>query len=205
MTESTARSGAPPPFSEVSARSVMREGRGDTPIQGWLRVHEADLVTGWMSSLRERQARPSPLSMALIEEFVHFFVSLAPLAILGSRGRGRSVWNRLADLYGSFAALRGLAAGEAVEEMQLLRGTMLKVGLGQDLGYDTRLTFRDVWSLNRVLDAAVTHTSVGYTDTLFFQLLESSGVPAETTEAIVGEVRDQLVALRGELEGTQRG
>jgi len=63
-----------------------------------------------------------------------------------------------------------------------------------------RLSLRDMLRLNRAIDRAVTHASVGHTDALFYSLLEGSGVPGPArTAEIVGEIDDQLMGLKSEL------
>jgi hypothetical protein len=96
---------------------------------------------------------------------------------------------------------RGLAAGEVIEEFQILREGVIRL-LYQEppLEGRARLSLREVLRLNRALDAGVTHASVGHTDALFFSLFEGSGISdAPPAASLMEEVRNQLDGLRAEL------
>jgi hypothetical protein len=59
-----------------------------------------------------------------------------------------------------------------------------------------------VLRLNRIADRGITHSSVGHTDTMFFQLLGSSGgEPVGTAaEDIAREANAQLALIREEVQ-----
>ena len=92
--------------------------------------------------------------------------------------------------------MRGLAAGEVIEEFQLLREGVIRI-LYQDTGGtgEDGIPLRDLLRLNRVIDRGVTYATVGYTDALFFALFQGSGVGEELTEGAAVEVREQLRLL----------
>jgi hypothetical protein len=96
---------------------------------------------------------------------------------------------------------RGLAAGEVVEELGLLREDILKLLLEEGAGeWEDPAFHRDLMALNRCLDQAVVAASVAYVDDLFFAHLQGSGVPESLTEEVAEETRAQLDSLREELD-----
>jgi len=103
------------------------------------------------------------------------------------------LWIRGFELFGAVAAKRGLAAGEAIEEVHLLRELVIR-DLYRDppMGGTVPLSLREVLRLNRALDRAVTHASVGHTDALFFEFFEAEGAALLRGEDIAAEVAEQL-------------
>ena len=125
------------------------------------------------------------------------------LLVPGSLGPYRTqiepLWREASELYGNLATIRGLAAGEVIEEFQLLREAVIKLlyaeggGTGED-----GISLRDLLRLNRIVDRGVTFSAVGYTDALFFALFQGSGVRSELNGEIVVEVGEQLRMIREE-------
>lgn len=135
----------------------------------------------------------------LIEAFVGTLVSFLPAFLGPYREQVQPLWQQATETYGSVAAKRGLAAGEVIEEFQLLRAEILR------LFYDDppvrnldRLPLRDVLRINRVVDEGVTHASVGHTDALFFALFQGTGAPESLSEEQAEGVHEQLRAAREE-------
>jgi hypothetical protein len=98
-----------------------------------------------------------------------------------------------------------LAAGEVVEEFQLLRGVILRLYL---LDYLPRASQEgtgfsgspmEFLALNRVLDRGVSQASVSYVDDLFFAHLQGSGVAEGIDDALKDEILRQLEGFRDEL------
>lgn len=125
---------------------------------------------------------------------------MIPKAVGEHRTVVTPIWKEAAQLYGSLGAQRGLAAGEIVEEFQVLREAVIRllfvtppsrVGASFSLG--------DALGLNRFLDSGVTHSSVGHTDALFFALFQGNGVPRVATKQLVIEVEEHLRAIEEEL------
>jgi hypothetical protein len=111
------------------------------------------------------------------------------------------VWLEGAHLYGSLALRRGLAAGEVVEELGLLREEVLKLLLEDGPGWwEERVFQREVLALNRCLDQAVVAASVAYVDDLFFAHLQGSGVPEGVTDDVYEETMAQLNSFLDELK-----
>jgi hypothetical protein len=96
-----------------------------------------------------------------------------------------------------------LAAGEVVEELQVLREIILKA-LMEDPSVDwqTKSFQRDLLGLNRLLDEGVVQASVAYVDDLFFAHLQGSGVPEGLTPEVEEEIRLQLVSFRRGMNGS---
>jgi hypothetical protein len=99
------------------------------------------------------------------------------------------------------ACKRGLAAGEAVEEVQYLREGILRLLYqAPPIVPAGAMGLREVLRLNRAVDQLVTHASVGHTDALFFALFQSSGVPERLSDEVRYEIRAQLDGIRAGLE-----
>lgn len=133
---------------------------------------------------------------------LRLFVRMLPETMGPFHDQVDPLWLRMAELYGSVAARRGLAAGEVIEEFQLLRESLLRLLFDNSKvtkkGLDATV-LRDVLRLNRIVDRGVTHASVGHTDVLFFTLFRGSGVPDTFDDRLVAEVHAQLNGIRDEL------
>jgi len=115
-----------------------------------------------------------------------------------------TLWTRACELFGTVAARRGLAAGEVIEEFQILRTLVIRE-LYQDPLLGGAPTMREALRLNGVVDRGVTHASVGHTDAMFFRLLGDADAPvglsadqiARESETQVGVIREELEAIVG--------
>jgi hypothetical protein len=113
--------------------------------------------------------------------------------------QAESVLQQAAELYGNLGAQRGLAAGDAVEELQILREILLRLLHGETSRGALSPELRDLLQLNRLIDRAVTYASIGHTDTLFFVLVHGTGASGPPTPELLSAARDQVRAIRGEL------
>jgi hypothetical protein len=102
--------------------------------------------------------------------------------------------------------LRGLATGEVVEEVQVLREILLRRLFRTDgvTGAPNGVGIRELLRLFRLIDQVVTHANVGHVDALFFSLLHGTGVTerpgAEEEQRFWRELtglREELAALLG--------
>ena len=139
---------------------------------------------------------------------LRLFVKMLPETMGPFHAQVDPLWLRMAELYGSVAARRGLAAGEVIEEFQLLRECLLRLLFDNSSvvkkGLDAT-ALRDILRLNRIVDRGVTQASVGHTDVLFFTLFKGSGVTDTLDDPLVAEVHAQLDGIRDELiEATGR-
>lgn len=191
----------------LERRRVRVSRRPLTPaeLSAWLHAEHDGIVERWMQEIRGRDEGRDPQVDELLEAFLDLLVSFLGPGIGPWRVEVEPLFQQAAELYGSLAALRGLAAGEAVEEIQILREVILRflfrtppARSGKGIG------FREMLRLNRLVDLAVTYASVGHTDALFFDLLHGNRASdrprAEALEEIhthlrlLAEERDSLVA-----------
>lgn len=176
-------------------------------LEGWLGSQESTIATRWYQELMSASSSPKDdAATLLLGSVVTHLVSFIPPCLGEQRDRGLEVWQQATHLYGSLAVRRGLAAGEVVEEIQLLRNVILRMFLVERPPGSVLEGTRDVippWellTLNRVLDLGVARASVAYVDDLFFAHLQGSGVPEEITPELVEEMERQLQGFRKELE-----
>ncbi len=135
----------------------------------------------------------------VLERFLDVLTGMIPGALDHRRSGVDSVWKSAAELYGAFGAKRGLAAGDIVEEFQIVREAVVRILFqAPPARYGAALSLPDALRLNRFLDSGVTHASIGHTDGLFFALFQGSGVSTVPTEQLVSEVEEQLESLEAE-------
>jgi hypothetical protein len=135
----------------------------------------------------------------LLERFLQLLTRMIPGAFDHRRSAVDPVWKRAAELYGTLGAQRGLAAGDIVEEFQIVREAVVRVLFqAPPTRYGSALSLSDALRLNRFLDSGVTHASIGHTDGLFFALFQGSGVSTVPTSKLVAEVEEQLESLEVE-------
>lgn len=170
-------------------------------VSAWLDARRDRITERWLGELQGREASLEGLN-GVVGEFLSLLVRFLPAVLGPHREQVDPLWTRASELFGAMAARRALAAGEVIEEFQILRETVIRL-LYQDppLAGRARLSLREVLRLNRAIDRGVTHASVGHTDALFFSLFEGSGIPdAPPAQELVSEVRAQLAELRAEFE-----
>ena len=170
-------------------------------LADWVESRLARISKRWSQDMARRDGLDDPQIAAVLEEFLELLVSFLPGLVGARRDHVDSLWAQASELFGALAARRGHAAGEVVEEFQLLREAVIRL-LYQDppLGGRVPLSLREVLRLNRAIDRGVTHASIGHTDALFFSLFEGSGIPdSPPRDELVLEVRTQLEAIRTDL------
>ncbi len=173
-------------------------------LSRWLEAQEVGIAARWYQELRSASAQVGEEGDALLKRVADQMVSLIPGCFGEGRETGLEVWQSAAHLYGSLAFRRGLAAGEVVEELQLLRNVILRTFLlgappgGGGDGLRNGIPPLDLLTLNRVLDLAVSRASIAYVDDLFFAHLQGSGVSEGITSEWVEEMDRQLEGFRME-------
>ena len=164
----------------------------------WLEVHRGFLAVYWLEEILHR-VNMEPEMERLLERFLQLLTRMIPGAFDHRRSAVDPVWKRAAELYGTLGAQRGLAAGDIVEEFQIVREAVVRVLFqAPPTRYGSALSLSDALRLNRFLDSGVTHASIGHTDGLFFALFQGSGVSTVPTSKLVAEVEEQLESLEVE-------
>jgi hypothetical protein len=175
-------------------------------LRHWLLSQEANIAGRWYLELTSGVPGEEGIGAGLLKSLTTQMASFLPFCFGERRDRGLEVWNQASNLYGSVAVRRGLAAGEVVEELQLLRNVVLRLLLvearpGVAGGDDPDgIPALELLTLNRVLDLAVSRATIAYTDDLFFAHLQGSGIPEGVTEELAEEMERQFEAFRRELE-----
>lgn len=183
--------------------ALARGRRKVQPVElaSWVEARADRLADRWLREIRSRYDGRAGGVNEVLEEFVQLLVSFLPAMLGPYRDQVDPLWLRGAELFGNVAARRGLAAGEVIEEFQILREAVIRL-LYQEppLAGRVPISLRDVLRLNRTIDRGVTHASVGHTDALFFALFRGSGIPdVPPTAELKAEIQSQLDALRSEL------
>jgi hypothetical protein len=162
----------------------------------WFEQRAERLADRWLSEVRARHTHWGANLDLLIGRFCTLLTHLLPGSFGPLREHVEPLWLQASELFGSVAAQRGLAAGEAVDEFQMLREVLIRE-LYADPPADggLPLSLRDLLRLNRVVDRGVTQAAVGHADALFFALFQGSGVPEHLDAEVTTEVTDQLDAI----------
>ena len=172
----------------------------------WLQQKLPSIREQWARRIREKALGPSEPWDPIIDDLTYLLAAFLPSLLGPLRREVRPIWDRCSELFGATAAQRGLAAGEVIEELQVLRELVIRE-LYRDppMGGQVPLSLREILQLNRAIDRAVTHGSVGHTDALFFELFEKGEARDPVPPATLAEeVRQQLGAIRAEFESTVR-
>jgi hypothetical protein len=166
----------------------------------WIEDRAHPLAERWLAELQGRDTVWNDGVQELVGSFLELFLELLPACIGPLREQAEPLWLQAAELFGSLAAQRGLAAGEVIEEFQVLREAVIRL-LWADPPQvsSSRIGLREALRVNRVVDRGVTHASVGHTDALFFALFQGSGVPEHLTDDARYELRNELQAIRRDL------
>jgi len=187
---------------EVPPRRSGGRGRRARPLDlaRYLQERSAELAEAWTAEIVARDLGQGTVYDRVVGRFVTRFTGLLPWMVGPHAPHVHPLWNRAAELFGAMSAKRGLAAGEVIEEFQILRHLLIRT-LFRDPPREGPLSLRDILRLNRVVDAGVTYASVGHTDALFFQYLEAQDAPVQASaEEIIGEADKQLAMIEEELE-----
>jgi hypothetical protein len=168
----------------------------------WLGAHEKAIAQRWLIELRTRGERVPSEVRDLLRSFLELLVRFLPPSLGAFRTQVEPLFQQAAELYGNLGAHRGLVAGEAVEEFQLLREVLLRLLYTEPPGEErVGVALREMLQLSRFVDLGVTYASVGHTDTLFFHLLHGGGGPVSSpTPEVLDEVTEQIETLAGELD-----
>lgn len=188
-------------YPQLESTPILPRAIEPVELADWVESRLGRITKRWFQEMVRRDALNNGQLSEVMEEFLGLLVCFLPGLVGAQRNQVDSLWAQAAELFGALAARRGLAAGEVVEEFQLLREAVIRL-LYQDppLGGRVPLSLREVLRLNRAIDRGVTHASVGHTDALFYSLFEGSGIPdSPPADELVVEVKSQLEGIRTEL------
>lgn len=179
-------------------RVVANEAR-PVDLANYLRARSAELSEAWAAEILARDLGQGTEFNRVVGRFMSRLVAFLPWLIGPHSPHVQPLWDRTAELFGVMAAKRGLAAGEVIEEFQILRELLIRT-LFKDPLLEGSLSLRDTLLLHRIVDNGVTYASVGHTDAMFFQFLEGHEPPVvRTHEEIVREAETQLALVEEEL------
>ena len=185
------RPSRPPATSKHPAPSTQQIGE-------WLEAQRGFLAGYWFEEVLHRVSVDQAMERVL-ERFFDLLTRMIPGALDHRRSSVDPVWKSAAELYGALGAKRGLAAGDVVEEFQIVREAVVRMLFeAPPARYGAELSLSDALRLNRFLDSGVTHASIGHTDGLFFALFHGSGVSTVPTAKLVAELDEQLECLEVE-------
>ena len=156
-----------------------------------------ELASKWASWLTDRQAGSPALDPDTTGRMLRLITDLLVVMAGPMRREAETTWTAAAELYGTLAALRGLAAGEVVEELQHLRELLIREMADFFVALPARQALPTVLRINRVLDTAVANAVVAYTDALVFQMFAKEGVPVPIAESVQAAIT-QLDAIEAE-------
>ena len=157
-----------------------------------------ELVAQWAAWLASRHASGQALDAPTTERLLGLIADLLVLMVGPLRREVDETWFAAAELYGQLAALRGLAAGEVVEELQHLRELLARELADFFVALPARQQLPTLLRINRVVDTAVASAVVGYTDALVASMFSREGVPVPTADS-VQEAVAQIAGIEAEV------
>ena len=180
-------------------RATGRKGEAGADLAAWLSARVLRFAEEWAAEIRVRGMGKATVVDEIVARQVYQLSAMMPELLGRHATQVQPLWSRACELFGAVAAKRGLAAGEVVEEFQILRTLVIR-DLYQDPLVGGAPTLREALRVNGIVDRGVTHASVGHTDAMFFQLLEDADAPLGlSAEQIALEADAQLAIIREEL------
>jgi hypothetical protein len=157
------------------------------------------MIADWSQRAGDRLTASPVVPPSCIERQFRLMLSTLGESVGPYRREAIPLWERATELYGRTASLRGLAAGEVVEELQHLR-EILTLHLAPVLaGLRPRQAMAIMLRLNRVFDRGIATAVVGYTDALVATLFANGGVPSADSAQDLADIERQKVELEREL------
>jgi hypothetical protein len=158
-----------------------------------------ELVREWAAWIVHRTAGGPHLDRAVLERQLRLLVDIMIQLTGPVRRKAAQLWFESCAQYGRAAAVRGLAAGEVVEEIQHLRELLIRHLSDIIAALPARYSMATVLRLNRQLDKGIAQAVVGYTDALVETLFNQNGVPVFVQEEPDRENSKRLDQLEAEL------
>lgn len=165
-----------------------------------LAAGRTELVADWGAWIGQRTAHGDPPARPVLERQLRLLVDIVIRLTGPVRRQATPVWNNACEYFGRAAAIRGLAAGEVVEEIQHLRELLIRHLSDIIAALPARYSLATVLRLNRVIDHGIARAVVGYTDALVETLFNQNGVPVPVSDQQDSELLRRLEQLEGELE-----
>lgn len=157
------------------------------------------LVAEWSHRLGDRLTASSLVPRDLVERQLGLILDLIIQSVGPLRREVGPMWRKACEHHGRAASLRGLAAGEVVEEFQHLRELLTLRLAASVIALRPRQALAIMLRLHRLLDHGTASAVVGYTDALVATLFVQSGVPTADTEVDGVELERQIVTIEQEL------
>ena len=171
----------------------------------WLAERADRIRDRWLDDVKSRGTAWNDAVEGLIVEFFDLFLAMLPHGLGPFKEQVEPLWVQASELFGSMAAQRGLAAGEVIEEFQILRDAVIRFLYAEPpVAGLLRISLRDLLRVNRFMDRGVTQASVGHTDALFFSLFQGRGVSEGLAKDNVAEIREQLRHIEHEFREIER-
>jgi hypothetical protein len=160
------------------------------------------MVTRWSDWLGERVTATRTVPRPLVERQFGLLLDVFTTLLGPLRRETKPIWARATEHYGRVAAMRGLAAGEVVEEMQYLRELLIRYLAPAIAALRPRQGMALLLRLNRLVDKGVAMAVVGYTDSLVSGLLRGTGGSDDDTGPVfeTASVERELSGIAAELE-----
>lgn len=161
------------------------------------------LVEQWIAWLGDRMAVSNAVPRDIIRQELSLLIDVFGSMVGPLRRETKSIWARVTEEYGRHAAIRGLAAGEVVEELQYLRELLIRFLAPSIAALRPRQGMALLLRLNRLVDKGVAMAVVGYTDAVVASILPDSGDSSSGRRTPdPAELKQALIEIRAELDRT---
>ena len=160
------------------------------------------MVEQWILWLGDRVTATNSVPTHIVRQEFALLIDVFGTMVGPLRRETKAIWGSVAELYGRHAAVRGLAAGEVVEEMQYLRELLIRFLAPSIAALRPRQGMALLLRLNRLVDRGVAMAVVGYTDELAASLLPESATEAGRRTPDPVELTHALDLLNAELVRT---
>lgn len=157
------------------------------------------MVARWIEWLGERITDTHAAPRDFVKDELRVLIDTFATLVGPLRREAKSVWNRAAELYGRHAAVRGLAAGEVVEEMQYLRELLIRHLAPEIAKLRPRQGMALLLRLNRLVDKGVAMAVVGYTDAMVNSLLPPPDGDGPRPLSSADDLHRSLAEVKAEL------
>lgn len=169
-----------------------------------LAANRDQLVARWSRWIGDRMAQAPQIRRPIVERQLGLLVDILIEMTGPLRRQVAELWFDAFEFYGQTAALRGLAAGEVVEEVQHLRELLIRDLSEVIAALPARHSMATFLRLSRLLDRGMAHAVVGYTDALVQSLFNQRGVPVGEYEPSEEKMLARLEQLEAELDSLRR-